>query len=119
MKPAIVRLLSLLAFAAASGNALAGDVTGPNDHVDRVSAGRTDVYEIVFRGREDAAVYIEGDGDTDLDLYVYDQWGNEVCSDTDFSDVMYCDWTPRSTAVYRLEIENLGDVYNEYRLLTN
>jgi hypothetical protein len=103
----------------ASGNVLGGAVPGPSAHIDRVNAYSTDVYDIVFEAWKDAVIYIEGDGDTDLDLYVYDQYGNEVCSDTDYSDIMYCAWMPTSTARYRLRIENLGGVWNEYNLRTN
>ena len=88
-------------------------------HMDRVEAGRTDVYHLAFAGGSEASVYVEGDGDTDLDLYVLDELGGEVCADADNTDVMICSWTPASTAAFRVEIENLGGVYNEYFLGTN
>lgn len=88
-------------------------------HWDSVAAHRTDVYDITFRGGEFAAVYIEGDGDTDLDLYVYDQNGNPICSDTDYTDRLYCAWNPRWTGPFRIKVQNRGDVWNEYGLVTN
>jgi hypothetical protein len=50
-----------------------GAIRGPTIHYDTVLAGNTDAYPIAFRGGEQAAVFVSGDGDTDLDLYVYDQ----------------------------------------------
>lgn len=88
-------------------------------HWDRVAARRTDVYDINFAGGEPAAVYIEGDGDTDLDLYVYDENGNLICSDTDYTDRLLCTWNPRWTGPFRIKIQNRGNVYNAYGLVTN
>ena len=96
-----------------------GDITGPNRHVDTVLAGRTDVYNITFRGGEQAIVMVSGDGDTDLDLYVYDENGNLIDSDTDNTDQCVCTFTPRWTGRFTIKIKNLGRVYNRYTLYTN
>lgn len=92
---------------------------GPADHWDAVQAYSTDVYNISFRGRERAVMAVSGDGDTDLDLFVYDENGNEVCRDDDYTDQLYCEWTPRWTGPFSVRIVNLGGVYNRYRLMTN
>ncbi|MDE5979168.1 MAG: hypothetical protein K2G84_03930 [Muribaculaceae bacterium] len=60
-----------------------------------------------------------GDGDTDLDLYVYDRNGNLVCSDTDFSDDCVAVWNPRYTQTYTIRIKNRGRVANVYRMAVN
>ena len=91
----------------------------PISHWDIVRAGRTDVYRERFEGGKFAEVAISGDGDTDLDLYIYDQNGNRICSDIDYGDQAYCSWWPQRTGSFRIEIINLGSVYNEYMLLTN
>ena len=96
-----------------------GRVEGPARHSDSVLAGQTDIYRMSFRGGEPARILIDGDGDTDLDLYVYDQNGNRICSDTDYTDTLYCAWTPAWTGSYRVEVKNLGRVYNSYFLVTN
>ena len=85
----------------------------------RVAAGHTDVYDLPFQGGTEAIVYIEGDGDTDLDLYVYDQNGNRICSDTDYTDQLICSWTPRWTGNFRIKVVNRGNVWNEYGFVTN
>ena len=88
-------------------------------HIDRVEAGSTDVYDLVFVGGDEATVFVEGDGRTDLDLYVLDALGNEICMHADDTDVMSCSWAPASTGEFQVEIENLGEVDNEYALWTN
>lgn len=102
-----------------AGTAQAGDPTGANYGEDIVQALDTASHEVLFAAGETAAVYVSGDGDTDLDLYVYDANGNLVCSDEDETDEMLCVWTPRRTQAYRVEITNLGDVYNAYAIETN
>jgi hypothetical protein len=96
-----------------------GQVRGPTTHYDAVLAGRTDVYRIVFEGDETAAVYVKGDYDTDLDLFVYDENHNYICSDEDYTDETLCVWEPDWTGPFRIEIKNLGRVRNRYVLRTN
>lgn len=92
---------------------------GPKSGTTSILAGDTDVFRITFRGGEWAEVTVIGDGDTDLDLHVYDENGNLVDSDTDDTDVAYCSWIPRWTGTFRIEVKNWGRVYNEYRMTTN
>lgn len=100
-------------------HATRGASGGPRASYDSVRAFATDRYNLTFRGGSYAEVSVVGDGDTDLDLYVYDEYGNLVCSDTGWSDSAYCSWRPRWTGVFGIEVENLGSVYNTYRLATN
>jgi hypothetical protein len=96
-----------------------GRVGGPARHVDRVLAYTTDTYQIPFRGGRRAAIGVRGDGDTDLDCYVYDQNGNLVDSATDYSDTCLLEWYPRWTGNFYLRIKNRGGIYNQYQLLSN
>jgi hypothetical protein len=66
----------------------------------------------------------DGDNDTDLDFWIYDNNGNQIHTDTDRTDVTY--YTIRSSAgggrclPYRLKVHNYGNVYNQMSLtLTN
>ena len=86
-------------------------------HTDIVKANHTDNYRIYFYRGEEAEVLVIGDGDTDLDLYVYDDNGNLVASDTDFSDNCYVSWTPRRSGYFTVKIKNLGNVPNCYLLM--
>lgn len=86
---------------------------------DKVLAHDTDAYKITFEGGETAQVVVSGDGDTDLDLFVYDQNGNLVVSDTDTGDDCLVEWKPVWTGPFTVKVKNLGGVYNEYVLVTN
>ena len=91
----------------------------PKTHQDTVPAGSTDVYNIVFNGGQLAEAGIAGDGDTDLDLLVYDENDHLVCRSDSSTDREYCRWWPRWTGPFRIEIQNLGRVPNLYRVATN
>ncbi len=92
---------------------------GPKYQVTQVSAGSTDQYNVEFRGGESAEIAVSGDGDTDLDLWVYDEFNNLVASDAGSTDTAYVSWTPRWTGTFRVEVQNRGAVYNQYVLITN
>ena len=74
---------------------------------------------IKFNGGELAEVAAIGDGDTDLDLIVYDSNGNLIESDLDYTDRCYVSFYPRYTGTFRIVVKNRGDVYNRYTLLSN
>lgn len=109
---------SLLSLIKATGNTR-GRVGGPARHYDSVNAGATDTYTITFRGGESAIVIVSGDGDTDLDLSIYDENGNYITSDTDGTDDCVVSFTPRWTGKFKVKIKNYGRVYNRYLLVTN
>ena len=96
-----------------------GRAGGPTVHSDAVNASATDVYHIRFRGGEVARIAVKGDGDTNLSLYVYDQNGHAICSDTDNDDRKFCQWTPAWTGSFTVKIANEGSVYNRYAIATN
>ncbi|MCX7962606.1 MAG: hypothetical protein N2653_13690, partial [Burkholderiales bacterium] len=83
------------------------------------NAFASDVFRVTFRGLEPALVGISGDGDTDLDLFVYDETGRLVCRSERPVDEEICQWVPRWTGVFRIEVRNLGRVWNRYLILTN
>ena len=93
---------------------------GPKSGTFTVEAGATDHFRnITFRGGEPAVVAISGDGDTDLDLFVYDENNLLICRADGPTDDEICRWTPRWTGVFRVEVRNLGRVWNRYRIATN
>jgi hypothetical protein len=96
-----------------------GRVGGPSRTVTSVNALTTDVFTIPFRGGEVASIFVSGDGDTDLDLYVYDENGNQIASDDDYSDDCIVRFIPKWTGAFRVRVRNRGLVYNRYVLLTN
>ncbi len=96
-----------------------GAVNGPSRHYDSVNGNSTDSYNINFVANELAEILVSGDGDTDLDLYIYDSNGNLIASDTDYSDDCYVRWVPAWTGRYIVKVVNRGPVYNRYVIITN
>lgn len=97
----------------------AGRNPGPGAAVSRVPANGTTTYHATFRAGEAAVVSIRGDGDTDVDVFVYDDAGNLITSGVGLTDVETVSWTPRWTGTFRIVLRNLGGVWNEVRLTTN
>ena len=83
---------------------------------DNVLAHDYDIWEITLNSGVNYTIVVEGDGDTDLDLYVYDEYGNELDRDDDYTDYCICSITPRWTGKIKIKIRNYGDVYNHYNL---
>lgn len=96
-----------------------GLVGGPGRRVDRVAANSTDTYVLAFKYGVPAEIFVSGDGDTDLDLYVYDENGRSIACDDDYSDDCYVCWTPAWTGNFVVKVVNRGRVYNQYVLVTN
>lgn len=120
MKRQLIRLLGVAALAmpllVAIRPALAQPIGGPISHLDRVSARTADIYRVACWGNEQVRIVVRGDGDTDLDLYVYDASGNLLAWDNDGTDLCIVRFTPSNAGEYILRVVNLGWVYNEYLL---
>lgn len=96
-----------------------GAMGGPKYAYGRVNAYSYKYYDAKFWANELAEVAVSGDGDTDLDLYIYDENGNLITSDTDYTDDCYVRFCPRWTGLFRIKIVNRGGVYNNYAIVTN
>lgn len=95
-----------------------GAVSGPGRRRTVVGNRMTDQFRVTFRGGESARVLVSGDGDSDLDLFVYDDNGNLICRDDDSTDDMICGFTPRWTGTFTIRVKNLGAA-NEYVIVHN
>ena len=115
----LIALVLLTATLTVAPAAIAGSIDGPAEGVERVRAFQTDVYEFVFAGGFVTEIVVIGDGDTDLDLFVYDENDNLIASDRDGTDTCYVSLIPRWTGSFRVEVRNLGSVYNEYTIMVN
>jgi hypothetical protein len=102
-----------------AGSTSRGAVGGPKYGTYKVAAGGTDSFTIKFFANERASIAVSGDGDTDLDLYVYDENGNLLVSDNDYSDDCIVNWTPLWTGQFYVKVVNRGNVYNRYEIATN
>jgi hypothetical protein len=125
--PAMIKLLStalaLTCSAVAAGSTAdlglwkdGGEGALQQRRVDRVEAYSTDVWNLRLPAGELSFITVDGDGDTDLDAYLYDENGNLIDSDTDLTDYCIVQVTPKWSGSFRLEIKNLGRVWNEYVL---
>jgi hypothetical protein len=82
----------------------------------RVRAGDTDYFKFNFYRGEMGAVVLKGDGDTDLDVYVYNEYGDLVGKDEDYSDGCVVSWYVYRSASYTVKVVNRGSVYNDYSI---
>ena len=96
-----------------------GAVGGPRRAASYVNARSTDTYDCKFWANELAEVAVLGDGDCDLDLYIYDENGHLIASDTDYTDQCICRWVPSWTGKFTIRIVNRGYVYSNYIIATN
>ncbi len=83
--------------------------------IDAASEESFNLYVCSPRG---ANVRAFGDGDTDLDFWIYNPTGHLVHRDTDSTDWTLARLSGPATGcwTYELDVENLGDVYNRMRL---
>jgi hypothetical protein len=95
-----------------------GAVDGPGWSRTVVRSRGADNFRVTFRGGEEAVVAIVGDGDSDLDLEIYDENGNRLCNANGPSDREICRWTPRWTGPFRIRVVNMG-VANLYGITHN
>lgn len=72
-----------------------------------------------FYAHQVACVALVGDGDSDLDVFVYDQNMNIVTEDTGYDSDCLCTWTPAWTGRFYIKVVNRGNVYNRFSLATN
>ena len=94
----------------------ANPVGGAKYNHSSVNAFSTDTYQVTLRANESTLITLHGDHDTDLDLYIYDQNGNLVDIDNDYTDDCVCEVVPRWTGKFTIKVVNRGAVYNRYTL---
>lgn len=113
-----VLLTSMLVMASSAPN-FAQAVGGGKSGTFRLAAMSYKLFEVTFRKGHPARVALKGDGDTDLDLLVFDENGNKVASDEDNTDTCIVEWTPRWTGKFTIKVVNHGTVYNDFAIATN
>lgn len=96
-----------------------GAVGGPKSGSNVVYGGTIDTYTISFKKGVTAEIAVSGNGASDLDLYVYDENGNLIVGDEDYSDDCYVCWTPAWTGGFIVKVVNRGRYSNYYNIATN
>ena len=102
-----------------AGHAGAGPVRGAVNVTRTVQGFRALVFKTGFHPGQPAVVVVHGDGDTNLDLYVYDSQRRLVAKDTGPTDRCRVSWTPQGDEPYTIRVVNRGGVPNRFRLRTN
>ena len=96
-----------------------GSARGPRQLYAQVASAMRREHTVEFRGGEPAVIYVSGDGDSDLDLFVYDEAGQVVASATGPRDECVVRWQPERQGRFRVEVRNLGPASNWYWMATN
>jgi hypothetical protein len=97
----------ILALAALAGVLGLGTIARADDVATIVVRPRTtDVIKATIHVGHRADVAVVGDGDTDLDLYVYDPYGRLVAYDDDETDHCYVRFCPRMSGTYTIKVVN-------------
>lgn len=97
-----------------------GIVYGPVYNIGQLSAKTSDTYrDLPLEGAEYAEFYVEAKGNSDLNIFVYDEKDRLACSDTDASAIAYCGFRPRATANFTIKITNASSQDTQYSLITN
>lgn len=102
-----------------NGSGTRGAVGGERGMTDVVYGRTYNDYVVAFKKGIIAQVALSGNGNTDLDLYIYDENGNEIECDNDYSDDCYVSWYPRWTGNYLIRVVNLGTYRNTFTIVTN
>jgi hypothetical protein len=76
-------------------------------------------YEVKFVGDEFAEVAVEGDGEADIDLYVFDKDENLIGADESGSASCYVSWYPPKTEKHYILLINRGENTTFYAIATN
>ena len=90
--------------------------TSSDVRIDQVLPFDTDVWTMTLSAGQGHQIIVDGDGSSDLDAYLYDENGNLVAMDEDYTDFCVVGITPRWTGTFRLHIVNRGASANRYVL---
>jgi hypothetical protein len=113
MKKVLLAMASLLAVVP---GAMATPVGGGVCRVSTVWSHSTETFDVVLYGGEVSYITVQGDGSTDLDLFVLDENGNLIAQDTSYSGNCSVWVRPYWTGRFTVRVVNRGSVYNQFRI---
>jgi hypothetical protein len=85
----------------------------------RLYPDRVHTFTAMVYAGQPVRVEVRGDRDrrADLDLYIYDAYGNQVAVDDDRTNFCIGGWVPDFTGVVTIRVVNHGWVYDDYDLV--
>jgi len=116
MNKLITSLFTVLALTFISTSALADPVGDPIYHTGGLYPEQSVTYYPLLSSNEQTRVIVRGDGDGDIDCYMYDENAHLVASDTDSTDSCLMDVYPRWSGVFVLLLTNHGSIGSNFWL---
>ena len=117
MKKILTRTVAALAVVAAVlGTSTVASAQGS---IFRLFPNRVQTFTAMVYAGQLARVEVRGDQDprADLDLYIYDAYGNLVAVDNDNTNFCIGQWVPSFTGMVTIRVVNHGYVYDDYSLV--
>ncbi len=116
----MIMVSAILAFNSASATTIERERPIDNKYYsnndEKVEGSANELYKIYFDANEKVNISVMGDGDTDLDLYIFDEDENLVAFDTDYTDKCTCNFTTETSGNYIIVVKNCGTFVNYYSL---
>ncbi len=96
-----------------------GLTTGPASWYRDIPARSNVTYRMNANGGYIWNLVAAGDGYTDVDLEVFDEYGNLICRDIRYDARASCSFTPRWTGPFTVRIANLGNTWTRTLIVSN
>lgn len=101
-----------------SSNVAAGGLNGPERGKQTLGQEKEFKTFFVFKKESQAMIRVSGDGNSDLDCYLYDDNMRELDRDTSSDDQCRLWVIPKQTGKFHLRVINLGSI-NHFEFWTN
>jgi hypothetical protein len=112
-----LKILALVALVSVGSVPAVASIPGTKDgHVEIVAPYGTDTYPMIGFAGELTRLVVRGGSHTDLDLFVYDENGNLIASDTDLTSTCIVTFVPRWTGRFTVKVVNRGQWSNAYEI---
>jgi len=113
---ALIPMLSSAQTPATSAQESAAVAATPDSHTRVIPGYSTHEWTLHLPAGEHTRIVVDGDGDSDLDAFLFDENGNLIDLDNDGTDICILDVVPRWTGEFTLRIVNVGSLANLYEL---
>ena len=115
MKTATAALSLCVLFAAANAT-LASPADGTLRTTDVVSPNHYIEYRVYLLAGEPTRIAVRGDGQGDVDLYLFDENGHRIDYDNDYTDTCFASVTPAWSGNFTIRVVNAGSIPDQYTI---